>query len=345
MASQFNWKADGDTHFRPFGRTGVIVPKLCLGAMNFGGVTSEDEGIRIIHAALDAGLTFIDTADVYNGGESERIVGKALADSKRDGVFLATKAYNPTGDGPNDRGLSRYHLLRACEESLRRLNTDHIDLYQLHRSDPTLPLDETLRALDDLVTQGKVRYLGVSTWPAWLTVEAIHISERDGFNRFVSEQPPYNLLDRRIENSIIPMCQRHGIAVLPWSPLAGGILADRYPPGASLPDGSRGATNPIYEGRISPRARAAAAQVAQVAADAGMTSAQLALLWVTEQPGVTSAIVGPRTMAHLDSALTILDLTLTDEIARKLDEVNPPGSASADFLNTSGWMKERVPRE
>lgn len=344
MSPQFDWTTNGDKHYRELGRTGVYVPKLCLGTMNFGDPTPEDESIRIIHAALDAGLTFIDTANVYNAGESERITGKALA-GRRDKVFLATKVFGNMGDGPNDRGLSRYHILRACEDSLRRLQTDHIDLYQLHRADPTLPLDETLRALDDLITQGKVRYIGVSTWYPWLTVEAIHLSEKLGLNRFVSEQPPYNLLDRRIENSLIPMCQRYGLAILPWSPVGGGVLTGKYPPGETPPDGSRAVAHSAYKDRISPRARAFGAEFVKVAADAGMSGAQLALLWVVEQPGITSAIIGPRTMAHLEASLSILDLTLPDDVAAILDDMNPPGSVVADFFNTSRWMKMRVPKE
>lgn len=345
MATKFNWQAAPE-HFRPLGRTGVRVPKLCLGAMNFGGVTPEDESIAMIHAALDAGLTFIDTANVYNAGNSERVVGKALADGKRDQVFLATKVFGEMGDGPNDRGLSRYHIMQSCEDSLRRLNTDRIDLYQLHRSDPTIPLDETLRALDDLVTQGKVRYIGVSTWPTWLTVEAICSSERLSLNRFISEQSPYNLLDRRIENTLIPMAQRHGIGILPWSPLAGGLLAGRYPPGEEIPAGSRAdRAGQLFLDRVTPLSRRKAAEVGAVAADVGMTITQLALLWCTEQPGITSVILGPRTMEHLQDALAILEHTLTDDVSKRLDAINPPGSVVADFHNTSQWMKERVPRD
>jgi 1-deoxyxylulose-5-phosphate synthase len=344
MTTRFDWQADGDTHYRVLGRTGVKVPKLCLGTMNFGGPTPEDESIRITHAALDAGMTFIDTANVYVKGESERVLGKALQ-GKRDQVFLATKVFGSVGDGPNDQGLSRHHIMRACEDSLRRLNTDHIDLYQLHRPVFDLPLDEPLRALDDLVQQGKVRYLGVSTWPAWLTVEAIHLSERYGLNRFVTEQPPYNLLDRRIENTVIPMCQRYGMGILTWSPLAGGLLAGNYPPGAEVPADSRLGRQAMWQERITPRGRAAGAEFVQIAADAGMDPAQLALLWVTEQPGISSVITGPRTMRHLEAALSILDLTLTEEVAARLDELNPPGSAVANFHNNSRWMKMHIPAE
>ena len=227
--------------YRSLGRTGVLVSPLCLGAMNFGGPTGKEDSIAIINRALDGGINFIDTANVYNAGESERIVGEALRESgRRDEIVLATKLHGRVGDGPNDEGASRYHLLRACEDSLRRLQTDHIDLYQLHRPSLTIPQDETLRAFDDLVRAGKVRYIGCSTFPAWKVMEALSISERQGLARYVSEQPPYNLVDRRIENELVPLCEKYGLGILPWSPLAGGLLAGRYPPGEELPEGSRG---------------------------------------------------------------------------------------------------------
>jgi 1-deoxyxylulose-5-phosphate synthase len=327
--------------YRTLGRTGVKVSPLCLGAMNFGGPTSEEDSIRIVHAALDAGINFVDTANVYTGGASERITGKALA-GRRDKVVLATKFWNKMGDGPNDSGGSRFHIMQACEDSLRRLNTDHIDLYQIHRPDLNLPQDETLRALDDLVRQGKVRYVGTSTFPAWMIVESIHISEKAGLNRYVSEQPPYNLLDRRIENEVVPVCQRYGLAILPWSPLGGGVLAGKYPPNQQPPDGSRLATLTFYKERISDRAREVAHEMGQVAAAVGLTLPQLATLWVKDQPGITAPIIGPRTMEHLETALSILDKTLSADVAARLDELNPPGSAVADFFNTSNWMKMRV---
>ncbi len=215
--------------YRSLGRTGVMVSPLCLGAMNFGGPTEEAESIAIIDRALEAGINFIDTANVYNRGESERIVGKALQrNGQRERVVLATKVHGSMGDGPNEQGNSRYHIIKACEDSLVRLQTDHIDLYQLHRPSLTIPQDETLRAFDDLVRAGKVRYIGCSTHPAWMVMEALAISEKMTLARYVSEQPPYNLLDRRIENELIPLAQKYGLAILPWSPLAGGILAGKY---------------------------------------------------------------------------------------------------------------------
>ncbi|MCB0049972.1 MAG: aldo/keto reductase, partial [Caldilinea sp.] len=212
--------------YRSLGRTGVQVTPLCLGAMNFGGPTDEAESIAIINRALDGGINFIDTANVYNAGESERIVGKALQQNgRRDEIVLATKVFGKMGEGPNEQGVTRYHIIKACEDSLRRLQTDRIDLYQLHRPSLTVPQDETLRAFDDLVRAGKVRYIGCSTFPAWKVMEALGVSQEEHLVRYISEQPPYNLLDRRIENELVPLAQAHGLALLPWSPLAGGILA------------------------------------------------------------------------------------------------------------------------
>ena len=239
---------------RLLGRTGVRVSPLCLGAMNLGGPTPDEEGVRIVHAALDAGINLIDTANIYHDGASEIAVGKALAGRRRD-VVLATKVHYRTGPGPNDAGNSRLHIMRACEDSLRRLGTDCIDLYQLHRPSPEIPVDETLGALTDLVRAGKVRYAGCSTHPAWMVMEALATSERMGLVRYVSEQPPYNLLDRRIENELVPLALRHGLALLPWAPLAQGVLAGRYTPGTALPDDSRAARQPgsIYADRVTAR--------------------------------------------------------------------------------------------
>jgi aryl-alcohol dehydrogenase-like predicted oxidoreductase len=208
--------------------------------MNFGGPTTEEDSLVIMQRSLDGGINFIDTADVYNGGESERIVGRFLKESaKRDQVVLATKVFSRVGNGPNDTGSSRYHIVKACEDSLRRLQTDRIDLYQLHRPSLSIPIDETLRALDDLVHAGKILYAGCSTYPAWMVMESLATSQQQGLVRYVSEQPPYNLLDRRIENELVPLCQKYGLAILPWSPLAGGILAGRYANVGQFPDGSR----------------------------------------------------------------------------------------------------------
>ncbi|MBK8797670.1 MAG: aldo/keto reductase [Anaerolineales bacterium] len=330
-------------NYRPLGRTGVMVSPLCLGAMNFGGPTSEADSVAIINRALDGGINFIDTANVYNAGESERIVGKALQENgRRDQIVLATKVYGKMGDGPNDQGVSRYHIIKACEDSLRRLQTETIDLYQLHRPPMTVPQDETLRAFDDLVRAGKVRYIGCSTFPAWKVMEAIAISEQYKLARYISEQPPYNLLDRRIENELVPLAQQYGMALLPWSPLAGGILAGRYANKAQFPTGSRERANEVFRDRITQRGINVAIAVGELAAERGMTSSQLGLLWVMEQPGVTAPIIGPRTMQHLEDALPLLEMRLADDDRPRFDALVHPGTAVADFHNSNEWMKARV---
>ncbi len=329
--------------YRQFGRTGAKVSPLCLGAMNFGGATDEADSIRVIHAALDAGLNFIDTANVYNAGQSEVVVGKALA-GRRDGVFLATKVHGKMGDGPNDQGNSRLHILKACEDSLRRLGTDYIDLYQIHRPNPEIPVDETLGALTDLVRAGKVRYLGCSTHPAWRVMEALAVSERLGLARYVSEQPPYNLLDRRIENELVPLALSHQLALIPWAPIAQGLLAGRYTAGQPLPADSRAARQPggIYAERVTPRGIELGMKFTELARKFGKTPAQLSLTWCKDQPGITSPIIGPRTLEQLKDVLPVLEMTLTEEERAACDELNPPGGAVVNFHNTSGWMKTPV---
>lgn len=332
--------------YRSLGRTGVQVSPLCLGAMNFGDPTPEDESLLIIDTALERGINFIDTANVYNQGESERIVGRALQrNGRRNDIVLATKVHGVMGPGPNDQGNSRYHIIKACEDSLRRLQVDHIDLYQLHRPSLTIPQDETLRALDDLVRAGKIRYAGCSTHPAWMVMEAISTSERLGITRYISEQPPYNLLDRRIENELVPLAQRHGLALLPWSPLAGGILAGRYNSVEDTPEGSRLARNgreSPFGQRVTRRGVEVARALDPIAREKGLTITQLALLWAKDQPAITSPIIGPRTMGQLEDALGILDQSLDDETRARLDELNPPGNAVSDFHNSNNWMKARV---
>jgi aryl-alcohol dehydrogenase-like predicted oxidoreductase len=326
-------------NFRPLGRTGVRVSPLCLGAFNFGGATPENEAVEIIHAALDGGINFIDTADYYNAGESERIVGKALR-GRRAGVVLATKFHFPMpgDDDPNARGNSRRHIFMAVEASLRRLGTGWIDLYQIHRPDFEVPQEETLRALDDLVSQGKVRYIGTSTFPAWKIMEGLALSERHGWSRFATEQPPYNLLDRRVEREVVPLARQYGLGLLPWSPLAMGMLAGRYQDAQALPERSRaGSVGGIYAERVTPAAVARGLELLPVAAARDLTPAQLALLWVKDRPEVTAPIIGPRTRAHLDDALPVMEMTLDDETSAALDVIYPPGSVHADFHNSSGW--------
>jgi len=331
--------------YRRLGRSGVLVSPLCLGTMNFGSTTNEEDSLMIMKKAFDGGINFFDTANVYNNGESERIVGKYLKDnSLREQVILATKVNGRMGDAPNDAGASRYHIIKACEDSLKRLQTDHIDLYQLHRPPLTHPQDETLRAFDDLIRAGKVLYIGCSTHPAWMVMEALSISERYGLNRYISEQPPYNLLDRRIENELVPLCEKYDLAILPWSPLAMGILAGRYPQTDKYPENSRVHLwdSSMVKARVTQRGIDIGKAVDKMAKERGMTASQLSLLWIKDQPGITSPIIGPRTPEHLDDALVILDKNLDDADRPLFDEIVHPGTAVADFHNSNDWMKARI---
>jgi len=331
--------------YRRLGRSGVLVSPLCLGTMNFGGSTAEEDSFSIMRQAVDGGINFFDTANVYNQGESERIIGKFLKEKNlREKIVLATKAYSRVGDGPNDGGGTRYHIIKACEDSLQRLQTDHIDLYQLHRPPLTHPQDEALRAFDDLIRSGKVRYIGCSTHPAWMVMEAISLSEKYGLNRYISEQPPYNLLDRRIENELVPLCQKYDLAIIPWSPLAMGILAGRYTQTDDYPEGSRAKRwdNDAVRGRVTQRGIEVGKAVEKMAKERGMTASQLSLLWIKDQPGITTPIVGPRTLAHLEDALVIMDKTLDDVDRPFFDELVHPGSAVSDFHNSNDWMKARL---
>ncbi len=330
--------------YRALGCSGLKVSPLCLGTMNFGGPTPAAEAGQMINQALDGGINFIDTANVYTNGESERIVGRTLKENgRRDEAVLATKVYNPMGDGPNDWNLSRYHLVKACEDSLRRLQTDRLDLYQLHRPSPDIPPEETLRALDDLVRAGKVLLIGASTFPAWMVMEGLAVSERYGWVRYVSEQPPYNLLDRRIENELIPLAQKYNLAILPWSPLAMGMLAGRYLPGDESPPGSRLAEGRNFMAeRVSLAGREVGAKLVELARERGITASQLALLWCKDQPAITAPIIGPRTLAHLQDALPVLEMTLANEDRPIFDRLVHPGNAVADFHNSTWWMKARI---
>lgn len=329
--------------YRALGRSGVKVAPLGLGTGNFADPTPEDESIDMLKRAVDGGINLIDTANSYTDGESERFIGRAFAKGlPRDEVILATKAFQRVGPGPNDEDLSRLHLIRACEDSLRRLGTDTIDLYQAHRPSPTIPVDETLGALTDLVRQGKVRYIGCSTHPAWKVMEAVMVSELKGYARFVCEQPPYNLLDRRIENELVPMCEAYGLGLITWSPLAQGVLAGRYASATDLPPDSRGALRGgIYSERINQAGIEVGNQVVKLAAEHGLSAAQLATLWVKDQPGITAPLIGPRTLEQLEHLLPVLEMTLSDELRAACDRLVPPGSAVASFFNTAAWMKQR----
>lgn len=307
------------------GRAGVKVSNLCLGCMNFGWRTDEAESIRIIHQALEAGINFLDTANVYGRGVSETIVGKAIKE-RRSKVFLATKVHGRMGDGPNDWGNSRYHIMQQVDESLRRLQTDHIDLYQIHRPHPETPIDETLRALDDLVKAGKIRYFGLSTFPAWEIMEALWTSDKLGLERISSEQPPYHLLDRRIETEVLPLARKYGVAILPWSPLAGGMLTGKYRAGNPLPQDSRGAERWKAEEGAYQRRVNVVEQLLPLADELDVPLSQFALAWLLAQPGVTSPIIGPRTVEQLDDNYLALGVTIPPEILKQVDEIIPPGT-------------------
>jgi aryl-alcohol dehydrogenase-like predicted oxidoreductase len=315
---------------RVLGRTGIRVSPLCLGSMMFGswGNPDEDECVRMVHTALDAGINLVDTADVYDQGVSERIVGRALA-GRRDDVVLATKFHNPMGDDPNQRGNSRRWIVRAVEDSLRRLGTDWIDLYQVHRPDPDTDIDETLGALSDLVRQGKVRAIGTSTFPAAELVEAQWVAERRGRERFATEQPPYSILARGVEADVLPTCRRYGLGVIVWSPLNGGWLTGKYRRGAAPPPGSRAERKPDhfdYGDPVRERKLDLVEALADLAAEAGLSLTHLAQAWVLEHPAVTSAIVGPRTPGQLADVLGAADVVLEDAVLDRIDELVPPGA-------------------
>ncbi len=317
-------------NYRTLGTTGTKVTPLCLGAMMFGGWGNpdHDDSIRIIHRALDAGINFIDTADVYSRGESEEIVGKALAGGKRDNVVLATKVHGTMGDDPNQFGNSRRWIAKEVDASLRRLRTDWIDLYQIHRPEADTDIDETLGALSDLVHAGKVRYIGSSTFPASQIVEAQWVARDRGRERFVCEQPPYSLLVRAIETDVLPTAQRWGMGVIPWSPLAGGWLSGRYRKGEDLPESRRAQRLPARYDMSDPynqRKLDAADALGKLADEAGITLIEMALAFVIRHPAVTAAIIGPRTMEHLESQLTAADVTLSDDVLDRIDEIVPPG--------------------
>jgi aryl-alcohol dehydrogenase-like predicted oxidoreductase len=318
---------------RKLGSTGVSVSPLCLGAMMFGawGNTDHDDSIRIIHHALDAGINFIDTADVYSRGESEEIVGKALAGARRDSVVLATKVHGKMHDhDPNQFGNSRRWIIEEVENSLRRLKTDWIDLYQIHRPELDTDIDETLGALSDLVHAGKVRYIGSSTFPAHQIVQAQWVAEKRGRERFVCEQPPYSMLIRRIEADVLPVCEQYGMGVIPWSPLAGGWLSGRYDKGGDSPGDSRRAQMLPSRYDMSLPANQAKLEAAQalgeLAQESGISLIEMALAFVTSHPAVTAAIIGPRTMEQLESQLTALERTLPADVLDRIDEIVPPGT-------------------
>jgi aryl-alcohol dehydrogenase-like predicted oxidoreductase len=339
---------------RTLGATGIKVSPLCLGAMMFGkaGNPDHDDSIAVIHRALDAGINFIDTADVYSAGESEEIVGKALASgNRRDDVVLATKFHGSMGKDPNHQGNSRRWIVREVENSLRRLQTDHIDLYQVHRPDPATDIDETLSALSDLVHQGKIRAFGSSTFPAHEIVEAQWVAEKRGHERFRCEQPPYSIFVRAIERDVLPTCQKYGMGVIPWSPLAGGWLSGKYRRGMEQPTTGRAARAPERFDLSKPgnqRKLDVIEELDKLAADAGIPLIHLALAFVLNHPAVSAAIIGPRTMEQLEGQLAAPDVRLDDEVLDRIDELVPPGTnlnaADGGYQPpsiTSAWRRRR----
>ncbi|MCD6103143.1 MAG: aldo/keto reductase [Thermotogaceae bacterium] len=317
--------------YRNMGNTGLKVSQLCLGAMNFGGPTPEKDAIELIRAFVDAGGNFIDTANVYSKGESEKIVGKALK-GIRDKVVLATKVHGRMGPGPNDMGNSKVHILREVENSLRRLQTDYIDVYWIHRPDPDTPIEETLEALDYLVKKGYVRYVGSSTFPAWQIMEALWKSDAKNLVRFSAEQPPYNIIERQIEQRVVPLCEKYNIAIIPWSPLAGGWLSGKYKRGIKPPPDSRAArypewmsvdeANPLVKKRFDTIEKLEA-----IAKDLNCSLVELSIAWLLSKPFVTAPIIGPKNLEQLRSYLKSLNIEITDEVTGRIDEIVPPGTS------------------
>ena len=319
--------------YRSLGRTGVKVSPLCLGTMMFGGKTTPADSYDIIDAAIEAGINFIDTANVYSRGESERVTGEALKrNGKRAGIVLATKVHGGMDDNdPNAQGNTRRHIIEQCEASLARLQTDYIDLYQIHRPQSDVPIDETLRAMDDLIRSGKVRYIGTSTFAAWQAVESLWVSEKLGLNRFVCEQPPYHILDRRVERGLIPMARTYGYGIIPWSPLAGGLLTGKYKRDETMShgrfaDAKRGPgqrfTDSVYDVNEA---------LESIASGKGCTISQFALAWVLNQPGVTSPIIGPRTMEQFVDNLGAVEVEVAESDEKRIDELVPPGEMRSAY--------------
>ena len=315
--------------YKQLGRQGVRVSPICLGTMMFGGQTEEALSIEIMHKAIDLGINFFDTADMYNAGESEVLVGKALAD-RRDQVVLATKGRQKVGDGPNDYGSGRIHMMRAVEASLRRLNTDYIDIYYDHAPDYTTPIEETLRAMDDMVRSGKVRYIACSNFRAWRLCESLWTSERHNLERFACVQPLYNIVNRDPEVELFPLCREHGLGVVCYSPLARGVLTGKYLPGAEHPADSRAARGDVRMQQAE--LREASFHVAQSLKEycdgRNQSLSQFALAWCLANPNLTSVIIGPRTMEHFDDNLGCLDIEVTPEDEAFVDGLVPPGEHS-----------------
>jgi aryl-alcohol dehydrogenase-like predicted oxidoreductase len=322
--------------YRNLGRTGVKVSQLCLGTMMFGRSTSEQDSITIIERALDQGVNFVDTANAYSAGASERIVGKALARGRRASVVLATKGFFPLeSKDPNARGLSRRHLIDACNASLERLQTDRIDLYQLHRAQSDVPIDETLRALDDLIRAGKIRYIGTSMFPGWKIVEALWASKELGLNRFVCEQMAYNLLDRTAEREVLPAARTFGIATIPWAPLCGGLLTGKYKRDDQSAAGRWHGGKDNFDRKVTPAAFDVIEGVVALAREKGCSPSQLALAWLGAQPGVTAPIIGPRTLEQALDNLGSANVAITDEDRARIDAFAPPLAATLRYYDAA----------
>lgn len=315
--------------YRSLGNTGVKVSPICLGTMMFGGQTSESDSIKITHRAYDEGVNFIDTADIYNAGESEVVVGKAIAD-RRDKIILATKGRQPMGQGPNDQGASRVHMMKALDDSLKRLGTDYIDIYYQHTPDFDTPIEETLRALDDMVRSGKVHYIACSNFRAWRLMESLWTSDGLNLHRFCCVQPLYNIVNRDIEVELLPTCQEYGLGVVSYSPLARGILTGKYKPGAGYPEGSRASRNDarMQQAELRDSSIEISQKIAAYCEKKGCNPSQFALAWVLANPIMTSVIVGPRTMEHYDDNVGCLNVEITDEDEAFIDSLVPPGEHS-----------------
>jgi aryl-alcohol dehydrogenase-like predicted oxidoreductase len=325
--------------YRYLGRSGLRVSKICLGCMNLGDAADETESFAMVDLAMEQGVNFYDTANGYGGGRSEEVLGAALArDGKRDAVVVATKVHFPVDpDDPNSRGNSRRHIIEQCDASLKRLRTDRIDLYQLHRASPEIPVEETLMALDDLIRAGKVRYIGTSTWPAWRVTESIYIAKQLGTHRFIAEQPPYHMLDSQLEKTLIPMAISYGVGIIPWSPLAGGMLTGKHLENEHL-DGTRlGGDDEWSRWHRTPAAFAVVRRVREIAARHQATPTKIALAWNAAQPGITSPIIGPKSVDQLKDNLGAAEITLTSDDFAGIDQVAPPGESIVPYI-WSPWV-------
>lgn len=327
-----------DMEYRTLGRAGVKVSSLCLGTMMFGGPTSEKDSIHIMHRAMDAGINFLDTANVYNGGESESVIGKAVSENREKWV-IATKVHSTMGDDVNESGSHRFHIMSAVEASLKRLGTDHIDVYYLHRWDATTRIAESLRALDDCVRQGKVRYIACSNFEAWRVCEALWTSEKLGLEEFVCVQPLYNIVNRDVEVELLPFCEKYGVGVVPYSPLARGVLSGKYLRGEKPPKGSRAARQDrrMLQTELRDESFDIAQELKPLADAHGKTLTQFALAWVLANPTITSVIIGPRTMEQLEDNLGCLDCTVTADDEAAINALVPPGEHTGKGYNDPAY--------